>query len=95
MCMYMQLGNTVLLTLAAKRGGGLLQSFGDFCPSVRPSVLPSVFMERVVSIRGLPMQVSRNYGTGRVVMLSPTQWCSSVRAAVVAILCLAGQLSMQ
>ena len=54
---------------------GLLQSFGDFCPSVRPSVCPSV----------------RPYGKGRLresthlritrhlVTLSPAQWYNSVQ----------------
>ena len=31
--------NIILLTFAVKHiGGGLLQLFGDFCPSIRPSL---------------------------------------------------------
>ena len=55
-------------------GGGLLQLFGDFCPSVCPSVR-----------RNPPMLNSKGrlrestHSRYNKVMLSPAQWCGSVK----------------
>ena len=51
-------------------GGGLLQSFGDFCPSVRPYGKGRLR-------ESTHLRITRHQG--RVVTLSPAQWYNSVQ----------------
>ena len=64
-CMH---GHT-LLTSPQSVGGGLLQSFGDFCPSVR------TYGKGRLRESIHPRIIHASIKAGRVVTLSPAQWC--------------------